>query len=221
MNSHNIIPASPSRGWKNESIVQKSYGKQCSASFKESMSTYRSTKVLYTLHSVLWIQRQVDIISKTASTEIEELDRLALDNRNIYKHSSLHQILSPENKYSCKHYQYSTNQSTHYKDHQPTHTGKRLFQCSAIGCGKLFFRRTILNRHTKTHTSKKLFHCHEIGCGKSFAKNQHLKEHTRIHTGERPLHCSEPGCGQSFNRHSGLRKHKILIHSWETPSKWA
>lgn len=55
----------------------------------------------------------------------------------------------PPKRHFCPFCQYSTVQSTHFKDHLKTHTGERPYQCDI--CGRRFARKLTCQRHYLIH----------------------------------------------------------------------
>ncbi|XP_049893940.1 zinc finger protein 771-like, partial [Epinephelus moara] len=89
-------------------------------------------------------------------------------------------------------------------------TGKKPLKCDV--CGKVFERKSKLQRHLNSHTSEKPFSCKT--CGKRFSDTSALNTHIRTHTGEKPYLCKT--CGKRFSDASVLKRH-MTIHTGEKP----
>ncbi|KAL7401580.1 hypothetical protein ABVT39_001664 [Epinephelus coioides] len=85
-------------------------------------------------------------------------------------------------------------------------TGKKPLKCDI--CGKVFERKSKLQRHLNSHTGEKPFPCKT--CGKRFSYRSKLTAHIRIHTGEKPFLCKT--CGKRFSKKAGLENH-MTIHT--------
>jgi hypothetical protein len=84
------------------------------------------------------------------------------------------------------------------------------FVCEHAGCGRVFKKRSKLQRHElAVHSGERPYVCEEAGCTKAFARAEHLRRHVRsAHTAERPYVCETPGCGKAFASAHHLRRHR-------------
>eukprot|EP00930_Biecheleria_cincta_P076674 TRINITY_DN63883_c0_g1_i1.p1 TRINITY_DN63883_c0_g1~~TRINITY_DN63883_c0_g1_i1.p1 ORF type:complete len:358 (-),score=55.85 TRINITY_DN63883_c0_g1_i1:84-1157(-) len=99
--------------------------------------------------------------------------------------------------------------STRYHKHRQTHDLGRSCPCKFPGCGKVFKRKTHLDRHILSHQEgPKPFRCTADCCSKSFLTQQKLDRHTKsVHNG---LKCQD--CGQRFRKKDKLDRHRKLVH---------
>ncbi|XP_013884873.1 zinc finger protein 568, partial [Austrofundulus limnaeus] len=89
-------------------------------------------------------------------------------------------------------------------------TKPKVFSCD--DCGKIFNRKTNLNRHTRIHTGQKPFSCYF--CGRRFSDKANFNRHVTIHTGQKPFSCDV--CGHRFSLESELNSH-VIIHTGQRP----
>ncbi|GAB6023397.1 hypothetical protein CHUAL_008186 [Chamberlinius hualienensis] len=118
-------------------------------------------------------------------------------------------------KFACQ-YQYCTSsysslnglkrhiQQIHEKnDNKLTPTNE--YKCLENGCGRVFQRKTNLNKHMKTFHVGKDYKCSY--CEYAFRKSRQLKIHEASHTGVTPFKCTHEGCDKSFTVPSLLTRH--------------
>ena len=75
-------------------------------------------------------------------------------------------------------------------------------------CGKVFDRRSYLDRHMRTHTNEKPYECDV--CEKRFTQSSSLIRHKRTHTNEKPYECHV--CEKRYRQSSGLKYHTRTQH---------
>ncbi|XP_077497680.1 uncharacterized protein LOC144108287 [Amblyomma americanum] len=113
-------------------------------------------------------------------------------------------------QYVCPGCGYSTDHSTHFKDHLRTHTWDRPFQCRI--CSKSICGKSHLRVHFDFHVDERPFKCSR--CSKSFTQKSNMVRHYRIHTGEKPFQCRH--CSKRFTNKISLVKH-IHTHTVMKP----
>ena len=111
------------------------------------------------------------------------------------------------NQPGCK---YATNQNSHLRRHQRTHTSAKPFKCEE--CSTAFNRQDNLKTHMRKHTGERPFKCDK--CEKAFALKGNLKTHQRAHTGVKPFKCDT--CDAAFTLKGNLDKH-MRTHTGEKP----
>nr|XP_019559839.2 zinc finger protein 557-like [Aedes albopictus]XP_019559841.2 zinc finger protein 557-like [Aedes albopictus] len=95
------------------------------------------------------------------------------------------------------------------KDHEMTHTGEKVFQCSK--CPKAYSNRNTYRKHVASHEMPADKYKCEI-CGVTLKSLHGLRRHTLQHTGERPHRC--PHCPATFAVPAGLKCH-LFTHADE------
>ncbi|XP_077497699.1 uncharacterized protein LOC144108309 [Amblyomma americanum] len=119
----------------------------------------------------------------------------------------------------CTERGYTTDVSTHLKDHQRTHTGERssgapnATRASLAGSTRTCSRSNLLPQQMP-EARRRRFLC--IECGYTTNFSTHFKDHQRTHTGERPFRCTH--CSKDFTVNSHLIRH-LHIHTGERPCR--
>ena len=90
--------------------------------------------------------------------------------------------------------------------------GRKVHQCTFVGCLFTTKYSKDLNRHMTKHTGEKPFSCHL--CGTTFGRQDKLNRHMHVHTGHKPFSCSV--CGYKAVDRCTLKKH-MRVHTDERP----
>lgn len=80
-------------------------------------------------------------------------------------------------RFKCNLCPYSTNITTHIKNHSLVHSGERPFKCQV--CSRGFTQLHVLKTHMLLHTGEKPYLCDV--CNKSFRQPSHLRVHMKKH----------------------------------------
>ena len=104
--------------------------------------------------------------------------------------------------YICKHCEKSFSSSSDCKKHERIHTGEKPYTCKH--CQKSFSDPSAFKQHERTHTGEKPYACKH--CKKCFSDSSACKVHERTHTGERPYTCKH--CKESFSHASNCKRHE-------------
>ncbi|XP_064483372.1 zinc finger protein 211-like [Ornithodoros turicata] len=83
-------------------------------------------------------------------------------------------------RHKCRFCQYSSDHTTHVRDHERVHTGERPYVCAV--CTKGFTSKRNLGNHSKTvHEGQRNYGCSV--CGYTFTQKIHLQRHAqRLHS---------------------------------------
>jgi len=99
---------------------------------------------------------------------------------------------------------------------QTFHKGKKAFQCTAYGCGKIIRFKSDMERHIIAHTDSKPFICTFPRCNKTFKREDALNNHLQSHSEELNFVCPMPNCSMRFRKKPILQYHITRHHTSET-----
>ncbi|XP_057175700.1 zinc finger protein 184-like [Triplophysa rosa] len=156
--------------------------------------------------SVKLLDCEMELKTQIKEEQTDEDDVFYSDLMEV-KEEKPHHLIIGEESLSCL----NTEQNFSPKMSQIAATDKKV-SCTCPQCGKIFTRKSKLNRHIKIHTGERPYRCDQ--CGMTFSRNFHLQRHMKIHTGERSYKCDQ--CGRTFTRKDHLNDH-MRLHNGEKP----
>ena len=112
--------------------------------------------------------------------------------------------------YNCDQCNKSFTNMNKFKRHKTSHEeGKKVYPCTAPGCGQVFGKWLLLCAHAKTH----VFNCKFKDCDKVFTNKYRLRIHSKVHLENRTVvPCPYDGCNRSYYLKSNLDLHVRIKH---------
>lgn len=91
--------------------------------------------------------------------------------------SNISRINNGPQRYNCQYCDYSTNNTSHMKYHNVTHTGEQPYQC--LICHQKFSLKCNLQRHLQHHSNLNSAYCCNI-CSIAFRSKSSLTKHNNM-----------------------------------------
>lgn len=90
-------------------------------------------------------------------------------------------------------------------------------------CNRVLATKQSLKEHSFTHSEKKLFRCSEIGCGKTFRQSSQLCNHRKVHKEAKKLMKNQSikntSVDHSTEKHSDFIRNPLFLFFSEENSK--
>jgi uncharacterized Zn-finger protein len=97
----------------------------------------------------------------------------------------------------------------HYEVHKPNE-----IKLSCNDCQKIFPTKQGLVEHSYTHSSKKKFRCSVIGCRKAFKQNSQLCNHRRMHRGVKAMIAKNDEAQQQTQEYIKSLAKALIVHDF-------